>query len=547
MKPTLLFEFHATSAAGAAEHATAVQEIAAEHGGSEFRWATTTEDRATLWAARHNTYYAALAMRPGGKAWVTDVCVPISALAECIVETKRELAASRAYAPLVGHVGDGNFHLNFVLDPGDPRAGGGGEGAQRAPGGRARCGSAAPAPASTASASASSSTCSTSTARTRWRDAGAEAGAGPGRADEPGKIFLERLTRRLSPEPRGARVQRLYCRPSEALMRVHVASAVVAGALLGAPRLRASQLRAALRLQQAGEHLRHVTEFEARNPHSYVHIKAVDENGKTQEYVCESHGVTQLTRNGITPQILKVGSRIRVTGLAVAAQPVHVLLRQRRTRRRARAERQRSARRRARPRRRPLPKRTDIFGTWLLAPIANRSTSGPQPMISMLTPAGEKAVAAYDPFKDDPTFRCDPVAIRRVWGAPGTPLQIVRDGQRHRAAPRVDGRAPRDPHEPEDPSEGRQARLARPLHRTMEGDTLVIETANYSAGVLNQYVEQPGSADPGAAALGRAHLGGAAAPRRRRASGWWSRWICWIPSSSSSRSRAPPTSTRRRT
>ena len=119
-KPTLLFEFHGTSQAGVSEHATSVQEIAAEHGGSGFRWATTTEDRATLWAARHNTYYAALAMRPGGKAWVTDVCVPISALAECIVETKRDLAASRAYAPLVGHVGDGNFHLNFVLDPADP-------------------------------------------------------------------------------------------------------------------------------------------------------------------------------------------------------------------------------------------------------------------------------------------------------------------------------------------------------------------------------------------------------------------------------------------
>jgi D-lactate dehydrogenase (cytochrome) len=119
VKPTLLFEFHATSASGAAEHATAVQEIAAEHGGTEFRWATTTEDRARLWAARHNTYYAAMAMRPGGKSWVTDVCVPISALAECIAETKTDLAASRAYAPLVGHVGDGNFHLNFMLDPDD--------------------------------------------------------------------------------------------------------------------------------------------------------------------------------------------------------------------------------------------------------------------------------------------------------------------------------------------------------------------------------------------------------------------------------------------
>ena len=121
LKPTLLFEFHATSESGAAEHATAVQEIVAEHGGGEFRWATTTEDRAALWAARHNTYNAAMAMRPGGKPWVNDVCVPISALAECIVETKRELEASRAYAPLVGHVGDGNFHLNFVIDPNDPR------------------------------------------------------------------------------------------------------------------------------------------------------------------------------------------------------------------------------------------------------------------------------------------------------------------------------------------------------------------------------------------------------------------------------------------
>jgi len=121
LKPTLLFEFHATSESGAAEHATAVQEIVAEHGGGEFRWATTTEDRAALWAARHNTYYAAMAMRPGGKAWVTDVCVPISALAECITETKRELEASSVYAPLVGHVGDGNFHLNFVIDPANPK------------------------------------------------------------------------------------------------------------------------------------------------------------------------------------------------------------------------------------------------------------------------------------------------------------------------------------------------------------------------------------------------------------------------------------------
>jgi D-lactate dehydrogenase (cytochrome) len=121
VKPTLFFEFHGTSATGVSEHATSVQEIAAEHGGAGFQWATTTEDRAKLWQARHNTLPASRAMRPGGQPWVTDVCVPISRLAECILETKRDLAASHAFGPLVGHAGDGNFHLNFIFDPNDPR------------------------------------------------------------------------------------------------------------------------------------------------------------------------------------------------------------------------------------------------------------------------------------------------------------------------------------------------------------------------------------------------------------------------------------------
>jgi D-lactate dehydrogenase (cytochrome) len=121
VKPTLLFEFHGTSEASVTENASDVREIAAEHGGGDFQWATTTEDRARLWQARHNTLYASRAMRPGGKSWVTDVCVPISMLAECILETKRDLAASSAFGPLVGHAGDGNFHLNFVFDPEDPR------------------------------------------------------------------------------------------------------------------------------------------------------------------------------------------------------------------------------------------------------------------------------------------------------------------------------------------------------------------------------------------------------------------------------------------
>jgi D-lactate dehydrogenase (cytochrome) len=119
VRPTLLFEFHGISAAAVTEAAAMTQEIAAEHGGSAFEWATTTEDRARLWAARHNTLPAARALRPGSQAWVTDVCVPISALAECILETRRDIEQFSLLAPLVGHVGDGNFHLNILIDPSD--------------------------------------------------------------------------------------------------------------------------------------------------------------------------------------------------------------------------------------------------------------------------------------------------------------------------------------------------------------------------------------------------------------------------------------------
>ncbi len=120
-KPTLLFEFHGTSQAAVTEHANTVQELASEHGGSNFQWATTPEDRTRLWQARHNTLFAALALRPGGKPWVTDVCVPISRLAECILDTRRDLQATTLVAPLVGHVGDGNFHLNIIVNADDPR------------------------------------------------------------------------------------------------------------------------------------------------------------------------------------------------------------------------------------------------------------------------------------------------------------------------------------------------------------------------------------------------------------------------------------------
>lgn len=118
VKPTLFFEFHG-SPAGVRECADEVAALAAEQGGADFRWAVDTEERHRLWQARHDAYYAALALRPGAKGWPTDVCVPISELPRCILETKRDVAESGLLAPLVGHVGDGNFHLVFIFDPAD--------------------------------------------------------------------------------------------------------------------------------------------------------------------------------------------------------------------------------------------------------------------------------------------------------------------------------------------------------------------------------------------------------------------------------------------
>ncbi len=118
VRPTLFFEFHG-SEAGVAEQSEAVAEIARQCGGGEFSWATRPEDRSRLWQARHEAYYAALAMRPGAQGWPTDVCVPISRLAECIVETRADIDRAGLYAPIVGHAGDGNFHVVFVIDPSD--------------------------------------------------------------------------------------------------------------------------------------------------------------------------------------------------------------------------------------------------------------------------------------------------------------------------------------------------------------------------------------------------------------------------------------------
>jgi D-lactate dehydrogenase (cytochrome) len=118
--PTLFFEFHGLSDAAVEEHIQATADIVREHGGREFARAVSPEDRAKLWQARHDAYYASLALRPGTRAWTTDVCVPISRLAQCIHETKADLADSPLVGPLVGHVGDGNFHLIMPVNPDAP-------------------------------------------------------------------------------------------------------------------------------------------------------------------------------------------------------------------------------------------------------------------------------------------------------------------------------------------------------------------------------------------------------------------------------------------
>ena len=118
VQPTLFFEFHG-SQAGVEEQARTVGEISAEWGGGDFRWTAAQEERTKLWLARHDAYYAALALKPGAKGWATDVCVPISRLADCILETKKDIEDSGLLAPIVGHVGDGNFHLSFIVDPDD--------------------------------------------------------------------------------------------------------------------------------------------------------------------------------------------------------------------------------------------------------------------------------------------------------------------------------------------------------------------------------------------------------------------------------------------
>jgi D-lactate dehydrogenase (cytochrome) len=118
--PMLFLEFHGTTA-GVAEQSERFGEIATDLGGGPFAWTTNTEERSKLWQARHDAYWAAIALRPGTRPFATDVCVPLSRLAECVVETQRDITACGMIAPIAGHVGDGNFHCSPLIDMNNPQ------------------------------------------------------------------------------------------------------------------------------------------------------------------------------------------------------------------------------------------------------------------------------------------------------------------------------------------------------------------------------------------------------------------------------------------
>lgn len=118
--PCLFVEFHGSDA-GVKEQAETFGEIATEYGGGPFLWTSVAEERAKLWKARHDAYWSSMTLRPGAKGLSTDVCVPISRLADCIAQTEDDIAASGLIAPIVGHVGDGNFHVLVLMDVNEPR------------------------------------------------------------------------------------------------------------------------------------------------------------------------------------------------------------------------------------------------------------------------------------------------------------------------------------------------------------------------------------------------------------------------------------------
>lgn len=230
-----------------------------------------------------------------------------------------------------------------------------------------------------------------------------------------------------------------------------------------------------------------IIEFERRNPHAYLNIRAEDADGRVTDWRCESHGVTQLSRNGITEDMLAEGTRIGISGSQHRRDPTQcffdmVYLED------GRELSVNGVRGNSAP---PEEQRTSIFGTWMLQP-GGFATSGPQFMMDFLTEAGRAATEQYDPFTDDPTYRCEPVALRRAWGAPGTPLAISRVGDNilikhewmdvERLIHMEQLAAP----------EGTEPTIMGYSVGRFEEDVLVIETSHFTQGVLNQFVTVEG-------------------------------------------------------
>ena len=231
-----------------------------------------------------------------------------------------------------------------------------------------------------------------------------------------------------------------------------------------------------------------ITEFEARNPHVYLRIDGTEGDGQTQAYVCESSGISTLERNGLTRDMFPVGANIRIDGVRSRRDPNFCFFRtvhlaDGRTLSTSGNDRDPDADA-------ALPRRNSIAGTWMIIP-AGRSSSGPWEMINYLTPEGEAAVAGFDPFLDDPTLRCSPVGIRRVWSAPSEPLNIRPEDDRvvihHEWMDTV-----RTIHlDAEPPADVAPSTLGYSVGRFEDG-VLVVETTNFAPGVLRQYVQEEG-------------------------------------------------------
>lgn len=233
-----------------------------------------------------------------------------------------------------------------------------------------------------------------------------------------------------------------------------------------------------------------VTEYEQRNPHAYVHIRAQDADGRMRDWECESHGVTQLTRNGITPDMFAVGSTITIEGSRHRRDPYQCFFDsvQLADGRLLSVNGSRGADAVTPPQ---VAQRESIYGTWMLTPTG-RPTSGPQFMMEFMTDAARAEVVKYDPFRDDPTYRCEPVAIRRVWFAPGTPMAIRQQGEDIVLVHEwMDVERVIHMNEEAAPA-GTSETILGYSRGHWEGDTLVIETDHYNQGVLNQFVEVEG-------------------------------------------------------